>query len=96
MAVTPAECLRIELAAARRQGDEFDRAWGRAVEVAVDGAPRRAEWLIAFEVTRDAWCAAYNRRGRAPLVDAMDALGLAEIVGEDARVHGHADSRLVA
>ncbi len=91
---SPAERLRHELAAARRRGEPFEEAWRSAVRVSLDGAPRANEWIIAFEFTRAAWNTAYHRRGRTPLADAMDALGLAEVVSDDVRVP--VDSRLVA
>jgi hypothetical protein len=52
------------LGAARRRGDDFEDAWPAATLCAVRDAPewQREQWLTAFNATRDAWRAGYDRQ----------------------------------
>jgi hypothetical protein len=57
--------LRCELAHDRRYGVPFDVCWAAHVELAVRGLKyrERVEWQAAFEATKHAWRAAYERQG---------------------------------
>jgi len=92
----PPEVLRRELAAARGRGENFDRAWSCAMAHALQDARWQAEWTFALTATRPAWEAAYGGRGAARLVEAMRALEIVEIAGDDTHADGPGDARLVA
>lgn len=51
------------LAAARAEGRCFQQAWPSATLAAVADAPswQREQWMAAFNATREAWRAGYDR-----------------------------------
>jgi hypothetical protein len=69
------EKLRGLLAAARRDGRQFDEVWRVALSEALRRAPERGDWRVALEATEAAWRACYNG------ADAVDGnSGLTELV----------------
>ncbi len=61
--MTPPEVLGERLAAARRDGVSFDRAWPVALGTAVNAVQwEREEWIDALSGTVEAWRAAWERR----------------------------------
>jgi len=63
-AVTPAEQLGRQLAAARAGGAAFDAAWTAAVESVLAGVSHaaRASWRDALDATAQRWESAWHRR----------------------------------
>jgi hypothetical protein len=61
------------LAAARRDGREFDEAWFVAVSEALRGASERSDWRAALEATEAAWRASYERADATPVEKAVTA-----------------------
>ena len=77
--------LRLELAAARRAGVEFDQAWriarGRVAARLPDGKyhGQRREFMDVTAGTRQAWAEAYHRTGeRLYAVEALRGLASSE------------------
>ncbi len=61
--MTPPEVLRERLAAARHDGESFDRGWPVALAAAVSAVQwEREEWVDALSGTVEAWRAAWERR----------------------------------
>lgn len=67
------EGVRQHLAARRRAGDPFDRAWAGAL--AAVPPPDLEIWAAALAETEDAWRAAYDRLPAAPAERALRAAG---------------------
>ncbi|HXW59238.1 MAG TPA: hypothetical protein VEJ23_07140 [Solirubrobacteraceae bacterium] len=63
MSAVPAALLE-QLAAARRRGEGFDRAWPDAVGMALEAADAadRQGWAEALNSLADAWRASFERR----------------------------------
>jgi len=62
MAVVIPELVRLDLAAQRAAGVNFEAAWPQVVHQAVQTADEADEWLVVLHATRGAWAAAYEGR----------------------------------
>ena len=74
--MTPAASLGQSLMVARRHGVDFADAWEPAVARALaDAEPDEiAGWMEAFEATRGAWAAAWERRAPTRAERALQAV----------------------